>query len=170
MTWSELPLIDKAKDVQYIIYKKGKPVMFARLNKALYGTLKVTLLFYKNLTAKITSWGYEVNPDDPCVANKTMNDKQCTIMWHMDYLKISHKDEAVVHQVVEDLDAKYGTHQPLKATFGKVRDYLGMSLDSTRPGKVKLKMVVYTDKILTDLLSFYDGIAPTPASNDLFNR
>ena len=44
-----------------------------RLSKAFYGMLRATLLFYKKLCADLEDMGFEVNPYDPCVANKTIN-------------------------------------------------------------------------------------------------
>ena len=40
--------------------------------------------------------GFEVNPYAPCVANKMVDGSQCTVAWHVDDLKVSHKDKAVV--------------------------------------------------------------------------
>jgi hypothetical protein len=48
-----------------------------------------------------------VNPHDWCVANKTINGKQCTVRWHVDDLKFSHKDERVVTKVLEDLKSVF---------------------------------------------------------------
>jgi hypothetical protein len=39
--------------------------------KALYGTLKAALLFWKKLKTTLESWGFILNPYDRCVANKT---------------------------------------------------------------------------------------------------
>jgi hypothetical protein len=68
---------------KYIQIKKGKPVMYVQLKKALYGTLQASLLFWKDLSGKLRKWGFEVNPYDWCVANKTINGKQCTMLWHV---------------------------------------------------------------------------------------
>jgi len=35
-------------------------------------------------------WGFTINPYDQCIANKTINGRQCNIIWHVDDLKISH--------------------------------------------------------------------------------
>jgi hypothetical protein len=60
------------------------------------------------------------------VANKTINGKQCTILWHVDNLKISHVDEAVVTKILERLNERYGKISPLVVTRGKVHDYLSV--------------------------------------------
>jgi hypothetical protein len=92
-TMAELLIkIDPALYRKHVIMEKGKQVLYVELRKALYGTLKAALLFWKKLTGVLTQWGFDVNPYDWCVANKVINDKQCTIVWHVDDLKISHVD------------------------------------------------------------------------------
>ena len=88
----------------YIWYtKKGVPMMCVLIEKALYGMLRDALLFYCKLRADLEDTGFEVNPYDPCVANRIVNRSQCTIVWHVDDLKVSHKDEAVVTYFAQEL-------------------------------------------------------------------
>ena len=65
---------------KYVKNEHGKTVLYVELLKALYGTLKAALLFWKLLSKKLVKWGFEINPYDWCVANKTINGKQCTIL------------------------------------------------------------------------------------------
>ena len=73
----------------------GQPMLYVLLNKALYGVLCSVLLFYKKLVSELEDMGFELNPCDPCVANRMVNGFQQTVTWHVDDLKISHKDAAV---------------------------------------------------------------------------
>jgi len=57
-----------------------------------------SLLFYRKLRKDLEQLGFKINPYDICVANKLINRKQLTILWHVDDLKISHKDKKVVDQ------------------------------------------------------------------------
>jgi hypothetical protein len=50
--------------------KKGKPIMCVKLKKAPCGTLEAAMSFWKDLSAKLVSWGCEINPCDWCVANR----------------------------------------------------------------------------------------------------
>jgi hypothetical protein len=68
---------------QYVILEKGKSVLYLRLQKALYGMMKSALLFYRKLVSELREMGFEINPYDPCVANKTINGTQMKIRWHM---------------------------------------------------------------------------------------
>ena len=97
--------------------RKGKPVMYVKLKKALYGTLQAAMLFWKDLTLKLKRWGYEINPYDWCVANKMVSGAQCTVVWHVDDLKISHVDPTVVESLLDLLDGgalytSYAAHDP----------------------------------------------------------
>ena len=53
--------------------------------------------------------GFEVNPDDPCVANEMVNRHQMTICWHVDDLKVSHKDKSAVTALAMKLSELYGS-------------------------------------------------------------
>ncbi len=43
--------------------------------------------------------GFELNLYDMCVANKTIDGKQCTLVWYVDDTKILHVDGNVVSHV-----------------------------------------------------------------------
>ena len=49
---------------------KGSPVLYVKLQKALYGLMRASLLFYQKLRKELEEYGFVVNPYDPCVANK----------------------------------------------------------------------------------------------------
>jgi len=59
------------------------------------------------------------------VANKKVNGNQCTITWHVDDLKIFLVNKAVVEQVLQNLNEKFGKNSLLTTTRGKVLEYLG---------------------------------------------
>ena len=55
---------------QCVLNEQGKPVLYAELLKALYGTLKTALLFYKKLRRTMDDYGFIVNQYNSCVAIK----------------------------------------------------------------------------------------------------
>jgi hypothetical protein len=73
-----------------IINPKGETVLYVRLLNALYGIMKAALLYYQSFVADLKPIGFEINPYDPCVANKIVEGKQLTVVWHVDDLKVSH--------------------------------------------------------------------------------
>ena len=130
--------------------------------------MRAALLFWKLLSSKLVLWGFKINPYDWCVANKIIDGKQCTILWHVDDLKISHVDPDVNTDIINMIDNEFGKEAPLTITRGRVHDYLGMTLDYSESGKVKIKMLDYVEKMLADLPDDMTGEAPTPAANHLF--
>ena len=50
--------------------KKGTPILYLRLKKAMYGLLRSSLLFYRKLRGEIEAYGYKINPYDPYVGKK----------------------------------------------------------------------------------------------------
>jgi hypothetical protein len=77
--------------------------------------------YYKK---KLVLWGFKINPYDWCVANKTIDGKQCTILWHVDDLKVSHVDPKVNTTMIGLIDNEFGKEGPITVTRGKVHDYL----------------------------------------------
>ena len=53
--------------------------------------------------------------------NKNVNDKQYTIIWNVDDLKISHIDPDIVSRVLADIDAEYGKITKMNITRGKIQ-------------------------------------------------
>jgi hypothetical protein len=94
----------------------------------------------------LKEWGFEANEYDKCVMNKIIRGKQCTILWHVDDLKISHEHPEVVTDIIDKLEKRFGKVSKLSATRGKKHDYLGMVLDYSIPGKVTVDMTGYTMK------------------------
>ena len=103
------------------------------------------------------------------MANKTINGKQCTIIWHVDGLKISHIDKNIVEDIIWLLNEKFRKESLLTTTRGKVLEYLGMMLDYMTKGKVKIFMYDHINKLLTELPSDMNGSVKTPAASHLFN-
>ena len=104
---------------EYIHRKRGQPYIYCKLNVALYGTLKASLLFWKKLTTSLKERGFAINPYDWCVANKMINGSQCTIVWHVDDLKLSHKSSKVLDRLIASLKDEYGKIGELTVRRGR---------------------------------------------------
>ena len=102
------------------------------------------------------------------MANKIINGTQCTIVWHVDNLKIAHEDPLVVNGIIAKLNHDTGKEVPLTETTGKIHEYLGMTFDYSIDGKVRIDMRKYVTDMLAELDSESDGIAVTPAGTNLF--
>jgi hypothetical protein len=155
---------------KYVIYENGKITLYVEALKAIYGTLTAALLYYKKWVKDIKSIGFVVNLYDPCVANKDINGKQFTLVWHVDDVKMSHVDSTEVDKFIDWLRGIYENEQigKLKVSRGKIHNYLGMVLDFTVPGEVKINMVDYVKKMVQDFPDESKAKAATPAAMHLF--
>jgi hypothetical protein len=102
------------------------------------------------------------------MVNKIVDGKQLTVAWHVDDLKISHMAAGVVDNLIADLDSEFGKETPSSKSWGKVHNYLGMTLDFSTPGQVMITMIDYIKMICMDLPKDMIGSAATPAANHLF--
>ena len=113
--------------------------------------------------------GFKNNPNNPCVANRMIGGKQHTVTCHIEDLKSSHEDSKVNDDFLTWLDKMYGDAKvaPVKATRGKIHEYLGMRLDFTIPGKLKIDMVDYVNNMINE---FPDDIMESkyPWNDNLF--
>jgi hypothetical protein len=146
--------------------KKGESILYVKMLKAMYGLLRSALLFYLKLVGDLKDYGFELNPYDPCVANKMVDGHQMTVVWHVDDLKVSHKSEAVVDGLIAYLKGKYGDR--LVVHDGDVHDYLGVDHDYSEKGVVKMSMMGHLEKIFQDFPEDIGKTSSSPASEHLF--
>jgi hypothetical protein len=82
------------------IYENGQKVLYMEVLQAIYGCIESALRWYELYSSTLEKEGFKINPYDRCVANKTINGKQCTIVWYVDDNKISHEYPMVVSNVI----------------------------------------------------------------------
>jgi hypothetical protein len=151
---------------QYVVLEKGRSVLYLRLQKALYGMMKSTLLFYRKLVLELKKMGFEINPYDPCVANKMVNDMQMTIRWHVDDLMMSHVSRDEIMKIVQEIKKNYGEN--LTENVGKLHDYLGMTFDFSFTKEVKVNMWDYLRKVIKEFPEEIMGVCAILAGDYLF--
>jgi hypothetical protein len=163
--------IDPKYKKNVVFAKNRKKYIYAKLTKAVYGTLLGAILFYQKLSKQLIEWGYEPNYYDRCTFNKMIDGKQTTIQFHVDDLKISHMKQSIIYLVLNDLNKEFGTtRKPLAATTGLIHDYLGIKpLTTVKKEKVKFTVYDYLEDILDEMPEDMNGTAPTPASDNLFD-
>ena len=153
------------------------PTIYSEALKALYGTVDASKLFFDDLPGfLLDDLGFKRNPYDWCVVNKIINGKQCTIVWHVDNLMISHVDPNVVTDILEKLSSKYGEMMPLSLNRGYKHEYLGMVFDFSGNSDVKITMYQYLDGLIEGAPDIYKvssketgvGMA-TPAPSNLYD-
>ena len=91
---------DPALYPPFMSYETGKAVLYIRLQKKLYGCLKIVLLFYEKLVGDLEAYGFRINPYNPFVSNKMLGGRHLTVCWHMDDLNISCVDANEVKKMI----------------------------------------------------------------------
>ena len=147
--------------------RKGRQVktLYIRVLRALYGCLKLALLWYKLYSSTLVKLGFEIHLYDKCFANKMINGKQYTIVFYIDDNKISHADENAVTNIIETLSSYFGE---LTESRGNNHDNLGMYIE-LKNRKVHVGM---KDQMLEAIEwggNQKGWMPPTPANADLFS-
>ena len=144
----------------------GKKLLYLRVLRAIYGCIESALLWYNLFSSTLVQMGFTLNPYDKCVANKTVNGKQMTIVWYVDDCKISHVDPVEVTNLVNELKEHFGD---LKTSRGNTHTFLGINFKITKEKNVELEMM---DQLNEAVLAFGEVInktAATPSKPYLFN-
>jgi len=97
----------------HIVQLTGETNVLCTTKRALYRTLQAASLFWKPLSETLQEWGIVLNPYDQCVANKTIEGKQCTIIWNVDNLKILHVEKVELEDILKKLNDKFIKESPL---------------------------------------------------------
>ena len=147
------------------VTKSGKKVIFLKLKKALYGTMKAARLFYDNLSSKLVNYGFVINEYEKCVVTKDINGSQCTVVWHVDDLKISHSDPQVVTDIITYLESFYGSMSTVR---GDKHTYVGMDFYFPGDGSVKIDMVSYLKDACEMFPDILNSHVTTPAGDNIF--
>jgi hypothetical protein len=113
-----------------------------------------SLLYYRKFVKSLTDIDFVINPYDPCVAKNTIEGQQMTICFHVYDCKLSHRKKKVMDSMIDDPYQEYESifedrSGAMVVIRGKINTYLGMTLDYTVRGQVKISMFDYVDKIIT---------------------
>jgi Reverse transcriptase (RNA-dependent DNA polymerase) len=69
-------------------YQEPSGKILVRLDKALYGCIESTKLWYEKLTSELALQGFVPNEVEPCVMNRDLQGVQCTLVLYVDDILI----------------------------------------------------------------------------------
>ena len=95
----------------------------------IYGTLFAAIIFYTKLSKHLTDHGFRQNKYNMCTLNKIVNGEKITSQFHVDDLKVLHKDHAVLDVFLNDLRSEIGQEIELMENKGLVHEYLCITID-----------------------------------------
>ena len=91
--------------------------------------------------------------------------KQCTIVWYVDDLKISHVRRTVVDNVISTIEKKYGK---MTVTRGKKHTYVGIDIEFIDNGKVSIHQKQNLEECIGDFGEVFTTRVTTPVQRCLF--
>jgi hypothetical protein len=147
---------------EYKKYLKEDGTMTVKLDRALYGCIQSARLWYDLLRKTLEINGYIVNKVDTCVFNKQYNGIQSTVIFHVDDLMVTCKDQGALDEMKKILIDNF---KEVSFTEGKIHAYLGRMLDFSEKGYVTVSMKGYIDRLMDDME--IEGIASSPAANHI---
>ena len=81
--------------------------------------------------------GFQINPYDMCVANKHINRKQCTIDWYLDDNNVSHVEQELIDDVINNVEEIF---PGLTITKGNTHTFLVMTTRYLNKKKEEINM------------------------------
>jgi hypothetical protein len=125
--------------------KKGSKQLLVQCQNAVYGTMVVSLLYYRKFVKSLTDIDFVINPYDLCVANKMIEGEHMSVCFHVYDCKLIHRKTKVMYSMIEFLRQVYesifeGGSGAMTVSRDKIHKYLGMTLDYTVCGQVKITM------------------------------
>ena len=141
--------------------RKGNKQLILQCQNTIYGTMVASLLFYRKFCKTLVREGFKCNPYDPCVWNRMVKGKQQTVLFHVDDCKISCVSVKANDDLIETLRQEYESifedgSGKMKVHRGKVLEYLGMTLDYSVDGQVKITMLGY----IKECIELFEKMAP----------
>ena len=160
--------IDPSHHDKIIWSEDGNKLLHRQLIKEVYGTLLGAIILYNKLSKHLTNHGFILNKYNMCKFNKMVNGRQVTVQFHVDDLKVLHKDQAVLDDFLDELRSEFGQEDEL-TEIGLVNKYLGITIDYLITGKVVFTMYDYlVDIILEAANNLKNGPSYYPGNDQLF--
>ena len=134
-------------------YRKRIKKLIAPCTNAIYGNMVESLLYYYRFFKTLKLNKFRINPYDPCVTNVLVNGLQQYIIFHVDGFNFIYKNNNINDSFIGVLWEEYQSifengSGKMEVNRVKVHKHLGMKLDYSTVGQVKITMLEYTDEIL----------------------
>lgn len=152
-------------DPSYLSFVEDRGTIVVKLDKALYGCVEASALWFAHLRDTLTRDGFEVNAYDSCVYNKLgASGEQISIAVHVDDLIVTSRSKEDIDLLEQSLRS---TYREIKVSRGKILDYVGMTFNFEVMGEVTVTMDACVENILSGC--GVETTRATPASSFLFD-
>lgn len=143
---------------EFATFVDGRGKVCVRLDRVLYGCVQSAILWCRKLLSVLMAAGYAVNPQEPCVLNKSFGLHQSTIQLFVDDVLLLCRDAAAADELENVLKAAFGE---IKRGDGAEVPFLGMNIAFNDNSTVVISMPGYVRDLLSQ--SGTEGAAASPA-------
>jgi hypothetical protein len=141
---------------EYVGFIQRDGTMLMLIEKALYGLVESSALWYQEIKTFLVNLGYIVHPSDMGVFQKKQGADTITIcLWVDDFLGFS-TNSGLVEELEKNVRERFGD---ARFDNGDVLNYIGMTITQPKNGAVYVKQTEYIKKIVTD-----SGVSTTSES------
>ena len=149
---------------EHVRVRNGRNVLYVQILWAIYWCIESAMLWYNLYTDTLKDMGFKVNPYDYCVANKMINNKQYTIVFHVDDNKLSYIDDKVVTNIMDKIAEHFGE---LALTRGDAHDFIGINITIRKDGLVAIQKYNQIEQALDKFSGIYTFNITSPCANHL---
>ena len=142
----------------------GSGRVYARLKKALYGTIEASVLWYLLLMEILAQIGFSPNPKEPCVLNMTRENCQITVGVYVDDLLCTSKSTENLIWLANYLQSAF---DGITVHTGKKHNFLGRTIEFFPEGIAKITMEKHISSLIDKL--HISGFSAYPATTTLFD-
>ena len=144
--------------------KNGQEMLYVKLQKALYGLLRVVYLFCRKLIMDLGKYGFILILLYSCVMSNIIESCQATVTWHVNGLKVSHKYLLRLLSLINIYIRFMGKRTVQQ---GLIQVYMGMVINVSMKESVEICMVLYLVKIIHTFLEEIKFTAAAPKAYHL---
>ena len=140
--------------------------ILVKLNKALYGCVQSSKLWYDRISKWLLSKGFISNPADKCIFNRVERNgyDQLTVALYVDDLLITCESQNLIDIFLNEVENEFDISSMSK---GDQLEYLGMTIDKSSGEYIEIGMCKYIEDII--ISNNVRGISRVPASPNLFD-
>jgi len=132
---------------EHLSYLQQDGTLLMLIEKAWYGLVESSALWYTEIASFLKELGYEVHPSDMGVFQKSCNGDTITIcLWVDDFLGFS-TNEQLISELEKKVRERYGD---ARFDNGHVLNYIGMTISQAKNGIVNVNQKEYLKKIVAD--------------------
>ncbi len=149
---------------RFAIGLDGTGKIYARLKKALYGTIEASVLWYLLLMEILVQIGFVPNTKEPCVVNMIRDHCQITVGVYVDDLLCTSKSAENLIWLADNLQSAF---EGITIHSGTKHNFLGRTIEFCDDGIATITMEKHITSFLDKLT--ISGFSAYPATTTLFD-